>query len=87
MIVSVDKETEVLAQLVMAAFDGGVVDGAVYPLDLAAGSRMVGLCQAVLDAVFTTDLVEAMDPVAGGWAVPVVSEVGELDALAVRTVE
>lgn len=36
--------------VVVVAFDGGVLDGAVHPLDLAIGSRMVWLGQAMLDA-------------------------------------
>ena len=85
MIVGVDKDLEMVPKLVVAivmvALDGGVLDGAVHSLDLAIGPRMVGLGQAVLDAVLAADLVEAMDSVARGTSVPVAREVGELDAI------
>ena len=84
MIVGVDEELEVLPELVVAdvmvAFDGGVLDGAVHSLDLAVGPRVVGLGEAVLDAVFTADLVEAVDAHASGPAIPVAWQVGKLDA-------
>ncbi|OIQ68054.1 hypothetical protein GALL_503610 [mine drainage metagenome] len=50
----------------------GVFDGAVHPLGLAVGPRMVGLGQPVLDIVVDADAAE--DVAAGGaarWAVAI----------------
>ena len=85
MIVGVDEDLEMFSKLVvtivMVAFDGGVLDGAVHPLDLAIGPWVVRLCQSVLDAVLAADLVEAMDPVARGPSITIAREVGELDSI------
>jgi hypothetical protein len=85
MIIGVYEDLEMVSKLVMTivmvAFDGGVLDGAVHPLDLAVGPRVVRLCQSVLDAVLAADLVEAMDPVARGPSITIAWEVGELDAI------
>ena len=65
MIVGVDEDLKVLPELVMAivviAFDGGVLDGAVHSLDLSVGLGMVRLGEPVLDAVLAADLVEAVN--------------------------
>lgn len=37
--------------VVMMAFDGGVLNGAVHPLDLTVGPGMIGFCEPMLDAV------------------------------------
>lgn len=37
---------------------GGLLDGAVHPLDLTIGPRMLHLGQPVLDAVLAADAVE-----------------------------
>ncbi len=59
MIAGVDEELEVLPKLVVvAALDGGVLDGAVHPLDLAVGARVVGLGETVLDAVLSAGKLE-----------------------------
>ena len=85
MIVGVDEDLEVPPELVMAivvvAFDGGVLDGAVHPLDLAVGPRMVRLGEPVFDTVLATDLVEAVDAHACGPAIPVLRQVSKLDAI------
>ncbi len=64
-IVGVDEDLKVLPELVMAvvviAFDGGVLDGAVHSLDLSVGPGMVRLGEPVLDAVLAADLVEAVN--------------------------
>ena len=67
--------------IVMIALDGGVLDGAVHPLDLPVGPWMVRLGEPVVDAVLTADLVEAMDAHACGPAIAVFRQVGELDAI------
>ena len=55
--------------LVVEAFDGRVLDGAVHPLDLAVGPRMVRLGEPVLDVVCLADHVEAHLTRPGGVAV------------------
>ena len=67
--------------LVVVAVDSRFLDGPVHPLDLTVGPRMVGLGQAVLDAVGSADLVEAVHAVAGGPAVAISGQVGELNAV------
>ena len=40
----------------MVTFDGGVLDGAVHPLDLPVGPRMVEFREAMVDAVMVVDV-------------------------------
>ena len=42
---------KLIVAVVVIPFDRGVLDGAVHPLDLATGPRMVGLGQAMLDPI------------------------------------
>ena len=67
--------------LVVVALDGRLLEGAVHPLDLAVGPRMVRLGEPVLDAVLAADLVEAVNAHACGPAITVLRQVGELDAI------
>ena len=48
--------------VVVVSLDDGVPDRAVHPRDLAVRPRVVGLGQAVLDAIGRTDPVEAHWP-------------------------
>jgi len=64
---------------VVEALYGGVLYGAVHPLDLTVGPRMVRLCEPVLDAIRFTDHVEAHRP--GDDRVPVPRLLCELDAI------
>ena len=54
-VVGGQKVGEMRAQLIVAvvveALDGGFLDRAVHPLDLAVGPRMVDLGEAMLDAM------------------------------------
>src|SRR5262252_5052378 len=72
---------ELVVSLVVVAVDSRFLDGPVHPLDLTVGPRMVGLGQAVLDTVGSADLVEAVHAVAGGPAVAISGQVGELNAV------
>ena len=67
--------------VIVTAFDGGVLNGAVHPFDLPVGPWMVRFGQPVLDAVLAADLVGAIDAHPGGPAVAVVGQVSELDAV------
>ena len=60
---------ELVVVVVMEAFDSGVLDRAVHPLDPAIGPRVVWLFEAVLDPVGLTDHVEAHWPGIDGVAV------------------
>jgi hypothetical protein len=73
--------TELVVAAEVVAFDGGVLDGAVHPVDLTFGSEMVGLGESLLDAVFEAYLVEAMDTVTRGLAIRVLREICELNAV------
>jgi len=54
-VVGIDEQLqmcpELFVGLLMVAPDRGVLDGAVHPLNLTVGPRMVGFGQAMLDAV------------------------------------
>jgi hypothetical protein len=80
-IVGVDEVGEVAPQLgmivVVEAFDGGVLDGAVHSLDLAVGPGMLHLGEPVLDAILVADAIE--DVMEGVF---VTGLAGELDAVA-----
>ena len=73
-----------LPQFIMAAlvvkFDGGILDGVVDPFHLTIGPRMVGISESMLDAVFATYMVEAMDTVTRGPASTIFGQIGKLDA-------
>ena len=68
-VVGIQEELEVRPELIVAvvvvAFDGRVLEGAVHSLDLSIGPRVVGLCQAVLDVVLAADPLEHVHAVAG----------------------
>ena len=68
MVAGVDERLKVLPELVVAvvvvALDRGVLDRSVHPLDLAVGPGVVLLGQAMLDAIFFADLIEAVNTVA-----------------------
>ncbi len=63
----------------MEALNGGLLDGAVHPLDLAVGPWMVRLGELVFDVVGLADYVEAHLARPGGVAVA--GLLGELDAI------
>ena len=69
MVVGVDEQLQVRPELVVGvvvvALDCGVLDGAVHPLDLTVGPRMVGFGQAMLDAVLVADAIEHVPAVEG----------------------
>ena len=65
--------------VVVEAFDGCLLDGAVHPLDLSVGPRVVRLREPVLDIVRFADRVEAHLARPGGVAVARL--LGELNAI------
>ena len=79
-IVGCDEVDKVCAQLVMVivmeAFDGRFLDGAVHPLDLTIGPGMLDLGQPMLDVVFVADPVEDVVE-----RITIAGAVGELDAI------
>src|SRR5437763_16946594 len=82
-IVSGDEVDQVGSELVVAviviAVDGRLFDRAVHPLDLPIGPWVLGLGQALLDAVGSADLIEAVDPVSRGPAITVCWQGGDLN--------
>ena len=62
MIVGIDEQVQMRSKLVVAivvvALDRRVLDRAVHPLALSFGSRMVHLCQPMLDVMLVADAVE-----------------------------
>lgn len=65
--------------IVVEALDGRLIDGAVHPLDLTIGPRVVRLGEPVLDIVRFADNVEAHLP--RPYGVTVARLLGELDAI------
>ena len=59
MVVGIDKEVEMSAQLlvivIVVAFNSSFLDCAVHALDLSIRPRVVGLCQAMLDLIGFAD--------------------------------
>src|SRR6202049_1538737 len=80
-VVGHDEVGQVAAKLVVGfivvALDGRFLEGAVHPFDLAIRPGVVGFGQAVLDAVGSADLVEAVDPIASGPTIAIARQVGE----------
>jgi hypothetical protein len=62
----------------VVGFDGRVLDRAVHAFGLTVGPRVIGLGQAVFDAVGNTYAVKDMRPQeAAAWSVAVFKKVGE----------
>ena len=82
-VIGVHEVCEVYPQLLVAvvveAFDGRFLDGAVHPLHLSVGPRVVRLGEPVLDIVGLADHVEAH--LARPSGVSVARLLGELDAV------
>ena len=72
---------ELLVDFVLVAADGGFFQRPFHPLDLTVGPRVVGLGEAVLDAVFEADAVELVDHVASGRSGAMLRHVAELHAV------
>ena len=85
MVVGVDEQLKVPPKLivigVVVAFDGGVFDGPVHPLDLTIGPRMVWLGQPVFDPMFGADAIEQMACKLCCWSVAIAWRVTELDTI------
>jgi len=52
--------SQLVVGFVEVAFDGRILDGAVHPLDLTIGPRMLGLGQAMIDIVEGAGMFEGM---------------------------
>src|SRR5215469_7924226 len=65
-VVGLDEVVEVGSQLivgfVVVALDGGVLEGAVHPLDLAVGPRMLRFGQAMIDVALGASVLKGMRP-------------------------
>ena len=65
-VVGSDDVREMSLQLVMGfvveALDRRVLDGAVHPLDLTIGPRVLGLCQAMIDVVASARYLKGRGP-------------------------
>ncbi len=71
---------ELMVSVVVMASDGRLFEGAVHPLHLPIGPRMIELGQAMLDAVVPADAIEGMAPQPGGGPLAVPGQIGALDA-------
>jgi len=84
-VVGVDEDVEMLFELqvavVVKAFDCGFLNGAVHPLNLAVGRRMLDLGETVLDAVLAAAHVEHMRHLAGSRATGIARRKSELDPI------
>ena len=52
--------SQLIVGFVEVTFDGRILDGAVHPLDLTVGPRMLGLGQAMIDIVEGASKFEGM---------------------------
>ena len=72
MVVGVEEQLKVLVELLVAlvvvAFDGCFLEGAVHPLDLTIGPRMVRLRQSMFDAMLVADVIKQVRNVLSRWA-------------------
>jgi len=63
-VIGVDEIAQMSSQLIVGlvevTFDGCVLDGAVHPLDLTVGPRMLGLGQAMIDIVEGAGIFKGM---------------------------
>src|SRR5437763_10002054 len=71
--------SELVVAVIVIAVDGRLFDRAVHPLDLPIGPWVMGLGQAMLDAVGSADLIEWVDPVSSGPAITVCWQGGDLN--------
>jgi hypothetical protein len=55
-------------RVVVITPDGRLLERSVHPLDLAVGPRMVGLGEAMLDAMIAADAIEQVQTVASRGA-------------------
>ncbi len=67
--------------LVVVSPDGCLLERAVHSLDLTVSPRMIGLGQAMLDAVSQAGPVEGMAAPACSGAITILRQVGELDTV------
>jgi len=72
---------ELFVGVVEVALDSGILDSSVHALDLPVGPGMVGLGQSMFDPMKETEPVEGMATEARGWPLPVLRQIGELDAV------
>jgi hypothetical protein len=72
---------KVIVAVLEEAFDGGFLDGAIHPLDLAVRPEMIWLGEPVFDATAATHAVEGMSAEACRWSLTVFGKVCELDSI------
>jgi hypothetical protein len=72
---------ELVVGVVEVSLDGGVLDGSVHAFYLPVGPRVVGLGEPVIDSLQAAEPVEGASTDACGRALPVLRQVGELDAV------
>lgn len=72
---------ELVVGVVEVSLHGSVFDGSVHALDLAIGPKMVGYSKPVLDSADIASAVEGVAAKTCGWSLPVLRQVGELDAV------
>ena len=67
--------------VVEVSLDGSVLDGSVHAFGLPVCPAMVGFGQPMFNSEGETEPVEGMATEACGWPLPVLRQVGELDAV------
>lgn len=78
---SIKMRPELFVIFVVIAFNGGLLERAVHTLDLAVSPGMVGLGEAVLNALLTAQQVECRRPKASRLAGAILRQIAALDAL------
>ena len=72
---------ELVVGVVEVAFYGGALDGSVHPFDLIISPWVVWLGKPMLDPMKDTQPVEGMATQARCWPLPILRQIGELDAI------
>ena len=76
-----EVDTQLVVGVVVVALYSGLFDGAVHALDLPVRLGMIGLGEAVVDAVQKTDPVKRMAAKVGRGSLAILRQIGELDAV------
>ncbi len=67
--------------VVVVAFNGGVFNGSIHPLDLTICPGMPDFCESVFNSVFPTTHVEHMSHIGCSWSIFVTRRECKLNAI------
>lgn len=73
--------TQLVAAIVVIAYDCRFFECSIHSFDLAVRPGMIGLGQAMLDAVLAAAQTKHVRRISRGRTVPVLGQIGELNAV------